>query len=456
MMLAAIGAITLFATSSPLATPNDYVFAPFPTNSAPVSFIFGGNQWPLEGVRVVRAEDLAFIDEAFKERHAWLLGYGETNSTTYNVMRALKVDDPAHTNLFRFRGLLSLSSSARALPCYCDPDATLGSGTYFTPTGETFMVAQRVYTGRAYTNVVTSVVTNYTTITTNFFRADWPPVLVPAVTNVATTNITLETAVTNYPTPRGYADYVLRMGSGWQVMSNALYGARWAYPAVPSVHDMTNLYALAARCSRAAIPARAVAYPSGYRGTVEVNINYHGYTYDYDKEKWESTALITNIVEQLGNALGPGSSWYSFEAEQFDGGDAPGDTFNRYEELRYNDDAWPVDIDLGAERRMKNVKVFIRFRLSGYQSIGTVYPTEETDFRGVTMFPVKVFNATHLSNSVWRIQGTLGEVEMVLDNIVSQFTKDFKGSDTYNTVSGSCAIEGILVIATPEFKTSTR
>ena len=439
MMLAAIGAITLFATSSPLATPNDYVFAPFPTNSAPVSFIFGGNQWPLEGVRVARAEDLAFIDEAFKERHAWLLGYGGTNSTTYNVMRALKVDVPAHTNLFRFRGLQSLSSSARALPCYCDPDATLGSGTYFTPTGETFMVSQRVYTGRAYTNVVTSVVTNYTTTTTNFFRADWPPVLVPAVTNVATTNITLETAVTNYPTPRGYADYVLRMGSGWQVMSNALYGAQWAYPVVPSVHDMTNLYALAARCARAALPAFAVVYPS-----------------DYDKEKYVSFSHITNSVEQLGNAFAPGTTWYSFEALQFDGGDAPGDTFNRYEELRYNDDAWPVDIDLGAERRMKNVKVFIRFRLSGYQSIGTVYPTEETDFRGVTMFPVKVFNATHLSNSVWRIQGTLGEVEMVLDNIVSQFTKDFKGSDTYNTVSGSCAIEGILVIATPEFKTSTR
>ena len=81
-----IVAALIFASASPLASPSDYVFAPFANVSNAAAFIKGEIMGNDADYKTIRAEDLAFLQEAWCERAALAQGdWSEQTNKTESI-----------------------------------------------------------------------------------------------------------------------------------------------------------------------------------------------------------------------------------------------------------------------------------------------------------------------------------------------------------------------------------
>ena len=418
--------LALFAAASPLPEPESYTFAPFGAGTNAGAFVKGEIFWPLPGIRAVRAEDLAFLEEAFAERYGFLYG-GFSN--TVNAIGALHFDPRARIRLEPLRRLAGSGYQYHGLPCYCDPDAEMEEDVYFPPFGEA-LTNFSVVAGAYETNYTAHTITNYATVT-NSYRADWPPVLIVTnVTEAVTTNITLGSVVTSSVSQTMLADYILKDGSGFVPISNIFHGVESRLDTIPRVADMTNLYALAARCTRAAsIPDTLLMADSVAR--VE---NFH---YSYNRYSWisngwvETTRVITNGTRTLMGPMDVGQSVWraiysrsrSQHTEWVDGSPvvsySPAElTRDQYEQ--YNPIEEPVKFRLptphdAAQGRVESAKIFIRYRIYAWHNLfdNSEVTTNIYSF-ATNLYPVKVYDGIPMegSNEVLVVDGPLEEFEL--------------------------------------------
>ena len=230
-------AALIFAAASPLASPSDYVFAPFANESNAVSFIKGEIMGAGADYKSIRAEDLAFLQEAFAERRA--LSVGIFSEVTNNV-DGLRIGDYSS-----FTILLSEGTSI-----YLDSVAELPSGIFMCDFGSAKTnVDVQTWNTTNVSDIAVVAVTNWTVGVTNTFRADWPAVRIPhvhletnityAVTNVLVTNITYKT----------WRECVTTNESVFtQTNSLSISGTRWGpRENIPYFAIVTNMYKTLAR-----------------------------------------------------------------------------------------------------------------------------------------------------------------------------------------------------------------
>lgn len=79
-----LASILLFAATSPLSSANDYIFAPFRSKADAAHWIEGRIMGVSGDYRILRAEDVAYLDEAWAERKA--LYDGSIPANQFNVV----------------------------------------------------------------------------------------------------------------------------------------------------------------------------------------------------------------------------------------------------------------------------------------------------------------------------------------------------------------------------------
>ena len=232
-----IVAALIFAAVSPLASPSDYVFAPFANESNAVSFIKGEIMGKDADYKSIRAEDLAFLQEAFCERRA--LSVGIFSEVTNNV-DGLRIGDYSSF-------IIQLSEGTGI---YLDSVAELPSGIFMCDFGSAKTnVDVQTWNTTNVSDIAVVPVTNWTVGVTNTFRADWPAVRIPhvhfetnityAVTNVLVTNVTYKTwreCVTTNESVFTQTNSLAISGTGWGPREN-----------IPYFVVVTNMYKTLAR-----------------------------------------------------------------------------------------------------------------------------------------------------------------------------------------------------------------
>lgn len=430
-MMFAGALLALFAATSPLGGPEDYVFAPFGagTNTAP--FVKGEVEWPLPGIRAIRAEDLAFIDEAFAERYGFLESGFSNTVNAIGYLRFAPYGSVAFAGLRRLR--VPGVEADFTLPVYGDPGQPLESrALYWPPVGETFTGQVSIAVGIE-TNITWQSVTNYWTIP-NAYREDWPGITVVSnVVRVAVTNIAPVYVVTNYTRPKNLVDYICKSPDGgcYVMVSNVFAGVDYSIDAIPRVADMTNLYALAARCSRAVLPATGV-YPGKYERTEDFDYSYVLYDWNTNGNSWTERVLATNGTRTVMGAFDPGrSTWRATyeksrvsHTEFVDGKPVVSyspDQLLKEEYTQYNPTADPVEFRLDiqhdvAQGRVDSAKLYVQYRITATHNVydfSASAPTNIYSFE-TNIYPVKIYDVTPKakSNEVLVVSGPLGEVEL--------------------------------------------
>lgn len=244
------------ADDSPLSKESDYVYTTFKTGG--VSIIHGKilGKGGARDYSSLRAEDIAFLDEAFCERENLAAGGGEGatyDTNTLNVIQSLNmswVGDNIHTNNAENSNAVYRSSfrtpGTDPTTIYIQPEPTLKNGAFFPHIGEEYVEVSNVITGENKT-IIAFTEWEIVEPQTNKFRADWPPVGIMAehkLTNV--THVYRGHAVTNNTR---LADCIMGKGD-FHVASNIYIGANMTMPKIPTLGQATNLYALASRSSR--------------------------------------------------------------------------------------------------------------------------------------------------------------------------------------------------------------
>lgn len=234
-----LAAIT-FAAASPLASPSDYVFAPFADESNAVAFIKGEIMGADADYRSIRAEDLAFLHEAMCERAA--LANGSWPTVT-NATGGLKTGDWTGFSVY-----LGIGDSK-----YLQPGTELPSGMFLCDYGKA--VTNVIESSWTTTNVIgmtISATTNWVHGGTNTFRADWPPLATMQV--AAATNYTYATT-NGWRTDVSHVTWMdcvttndsvfARKGTSGRVESDR--GAWGLRDRIPLFASVTNMYGTLAR-----------------------------------------------------------------------------------------------------------------------------------------------------------------------------------------------------------------
>ena len=174
-----IVAALIFAAVSPLASPSDYVFAPFANESNAVSFIKGEIMGAGADYKSISAEDLAFLQEAMSERGA--LSGGSWGVFT-NATEGLKIKEWAGWSVNPDVGFSKYINSSAGLPSgkfMCEYLKPITNETEYS--WNTTDIIDRTVTAT----------TNWVSGGTNTFRADWPRLATMQVLQV--TNYTYST-----------------------------------------------------------------------------------------------------------------------------------------------------------------------------------------------------------------------------------------------------------------------
>ncbi len=186
-----IASAILFAALSPLASPSGYVFAPFTNNANAAAFIKGEIMGADADYVAIRAEDLAFLQEAFCERAALASG---TWSAQTNATESLKINEWTGWSVNPDSGFSKYINSSAGLPSgkfMCEYNKPITNITEYS--WNTTNIIDRTVTAT----------TNWVSGGTNTFRADWPRFatmqVIPVtnytygVTNVWQTNVSYMT-----------------------------------------------------------------------------------------------------------------------------------------------------------------------------------------------------------------------------------------------------------------------
>lgn len=164
--------LDLPAVTSPLGSWRDYIFAPLnPSNGA--SIVQGSVMGRGGGYRQVRAEDLAFLNEAVSERMAVMSGYWYPQTAPSNYVKALNWENPPISSFYQ---LAANPDTAR----YLDSREGLLTGIEVVDlTPVTTSIVEHTLSVTDGWETVT--VTNGWTSRPNPYRPDWPNIVEPVI-----------------------------------------------------------------------------------------------------------------------------------------------------------------------------------------------------------------------------------------------------------------------------------
>ena len=267
-----IVAALIFAAVSPLASPSDYVFAPFTNNANAAAFIKGEIMGADTDYRSIRGEDLAFLQEAFGERSA--MASGSWRAYT-NATECLKIDDWYGWSINPNAGTARYLQSSSGLPSgmfMCDYGKAVTNVTEYS--WNTMNVIDRTVTA----------ITNWVYGGTNSFRADWPPIaalqVIPVtnyiyeVTNAWQTNVSYMTWMDCITTNesvfarKGTNDHYVSSSGIWSLHDN-----------IPLFAAVTNMYETLARGKYLLAYATPLTASNVYDEVI-TRYNYDSYYYD--------------------------------------------------------------------------------------------------------------------------------------------------------------------------------
>ena len=231
-----LAAPCLFAIQSPLRRPDSYLYAPL-SESNGTSIIKGEIIGRNIDYGMMRAEDFAFFDEAFKERAALALS---SPAPSTNVVKSLRFSPRASS------GFIFTKPGTRSR-FYMQPEPALENGFYIPPLGEEYERTV-IPPSTNFTNSV-SMVTNWFVAGTNTFRADWPSIVTAGVHSV--TNSFWISTPTNVTETRSFKDCLMKTDGDFVVASNIFDEANLTLSSpIPALHEITNLNTIIGRARR--------------------------------------------------------------------------------------------------------------------------------------------------------------------------------------------------------------
>ena len=226
-----IVAALIFAALSPLTSPSDYVFAPFANVSNAAAFIKGEIMGKDADYKSIRAEDLAFLQEAWCERAALALGrWSEQKNATESIAIRWWDGFIAYPNV--------------GLTKYLQSDSGLPYGLFMCDYGKA--VTNFYEYSWTTTNIIDRTVTattNWVYGGTNTFRADWPPLATMQV--IPVTNY-IYAATNEFRTNVIYVSWMDCITTNESVFtrpSTSISGGAWSlHDQIPLFAAVTNMY----------------------------------------------------------------------------------------------------------------------------------------------------------------------------------------------------------------------
>ena len=392
-----IAVAILFAAVSPLASPSDYVFAPFTNNENAAAFIKGEIMGADADYVAIRAEDFAFLQEAFAERAA--LANGSWATTTSNATESLKIGDWHGWFINPNGGLWKYLQSDSGLPSgrfMCDYYKAVTNVSSFS--WLTMNVIGRTVTAT----------TNWVYGGTNSFRADWPALA--AMQIIPVTNYTY--AVTNEwrtnVSHMAWMDCITTNESVFARPNMSISQGGWRlYDQIPEFAAVTNMYGTLALGKYLLREGAQYDSNSNRYGNVTVYrdywIHYNDVSTDRTKIKWVDDVYgpTSRVYAAQGNLPGSGYelSGYAYKTAAWSSywsGDELIYEMSPTEISEYSTEKYPsnnnavaeliishVTVDVatrGLHTRIKNpVRLYHPFKLDYSETIGLVTPTADGD-----------------------------------------------------------------------------